>query len=1404
LKKIAVCCLALSMVFAMVSAMGLPVLPAHVDASAPGITLKAGDLINLGSYNHIKSDGTYETSKTPITWMVTKVDTTAGTVKLISKYVLDRSKMDTDTQVHPVNSTLAAWLNGYFLTNAFTNSEKTLIEDFNGSFPFGHNSNIESWDTTAPGVKVSFADYLNDSYYVALDKPLGMGGAFNFQNVTATYKSGGDASWWTGAAYGGGTGVTGIAEFVAVNPTTHVWEAWGNSLPSKVSGIRPMIVININDITLEGSGSLSGPYTIVTEGASLKEWDEIALGRFAHATSGSGASTVYESSPSDIQWIVVDTDAANHTARLVSKYVLANKQVDTIKKPIIYSPLADWLTGDNAGNFKHDAFTLAEQSLLLNYDRTFYSVGPNGEKAKYGMAVKAGTKVSFVDYVYDSLYVAPTHPLGIQNDSTLGNIKATYKSGTPSSWWSGMSPGGNTGEDPVVSVDLFKYISGSNWGVWAADPTDWNGVRPIIKIDTSQITMIGSGTATDPYRIAGLQMPKTKSAMYPASLAAAMQANNSPDAVATKNQIIADAAYYKNMTDEDLWSMMFPPNIGPRELMVSADGHCPITGEPATIYSWVIDPITDPWKVKCPQSGLLFPSNDFESYYKSGIDPTTGLFNKNLANPSYLVNELYPNMPSNFGVDDGTGYRGTDPVTGQPYTWYFVGAYVYEGQWLQYVLDAISRLSSAYMVTGDTVYARKTAIVLDRVADLYPNFDYKTQGLVYGQPTSEGYVTYSITSALDVRLMAESYDMIYDGIKNDQQLVNFLHAKSVQYPDGIARKNNFGDIKRNIEYRIFLDVLSKPQKIYSNYPTTDITIATIKNVLEWPGAKDELKSIVANIVNENTKTDGLSGNEKGLTDYAAYNVWSLAPLISKFTALDSTLLPYLVQNCPNLTKAYEFYLDLWYNKQYYPHQGDGGWYAATNPTYLGLATSKYTMSPSSFMYLWNLYEATGNTLYAKLMYITNGNSVSGLPFDLTYSDPAGLQAEVQSIVNTEGANLQRGNVNKEQWGIAMLRSNEQNAGPALWLNYQSIGILHGNADGLHMGLYAKGLDLMPDQGYPDVGYPGGWDSPQAQWNKRIYSHNLVVVDKEDFGALNAGWGQNLSLGTTTLWANGSSFSAIRVDEKDAYTKTANGRYERTLALVGINSTDAYALDIFRVAGGKEHSRMMSSLPGTMTTSGLNLASQDFFKNLPVLAPIVSNEKVATAPQQGFSVDWKVTDINNIYNDNRDVHLKYTDLTSNVTEAHTFDAWISYGDFNNKQSATTSRLATVRRSATAPLQSTFVGVIEPYQDSPNISSITRLQVTDGNGTAMPDGYAAVQVELANGDKDLIIAADPQLYQAGGVLKAAGWNVQATAELTMVRVSSTGTVKRVVVSKGSGVVVNGQTYSVVSGDFLEQNF
>ncbi|MEP0841153.1 MAG: heparinase II/III family protein, partial [Phycisphaerae bacterium] len=631
------------------------------------------------------------------------------------------------------------------------------------------------------------------------------------------------------------------------------------------------------------------------------------------------------------------------------------------------------------------------------------------------------------------------------------------------------------------------------------------------------------------------------SAFYPAAVAARARENAAKHswAAEARQRIVAAAEPWLKFADDQLWSLMFGHTIT-RSWMVWSNGHCPACARPVPMYNWVIDALNRPWKVQCPHCRELFPTNDFARFYRSGLDEH-GVFDPKRADRSLLFNAAHPDPADprhTFGVDDGEGY-----VAG-PNRWRFIGAYLVYGQWKQAIVAGIENLAAAYVLTGERAYAHKAAVLLDRVADLYPTFDFAAQAVVYEIPQGSGYVSIWHDACVETRRIALAYDQIRPGLRDDAELVAFLGRKAREFR--LERpKDSVAAIRRNIEDRILRDAIASRRKIESNYPQTDVTIALMKTILGGEAAGAEVNGIIDAVLMKSTAVDGLTG-EKGLDGYAAYALSGVADLLGRYARRDPAFLPDALARHPRLRDMFRFHLDTWCLQRYYPTCGDAGAFAARHESYAGGRFSRSPgLDPSTFTLFWKLYQATGERAFAQVMYLSNGRSVEGLPHDLFADDPAAVQRGVREVIDRDGETIPVGSVNKQQWCLAILRGGRGEHARALWLDYDSGG-RHAHADGMNLGLYALGLDLMPDFGYPPVQY-GGWTSPRARWYTMTAAHNTVVVDGADLKPAS---------GKTTLWVEGAFLRAVRAS---APGLIGGRQYERTAVMVDTGEEGFYVI-----------------------------------------------------------------------------------------------------------------------------------------------------------------------------------------------------------------------------------------------------
>lgn len=813
---------------------------------------------------------------------------------------------------------------------------------------------------------------------------------------------------------------------------------------------------------------------------------------------------------------------------------------------------------------------------------------------------------------------------------------------------------------------------------------------------------------------------KTRSVLFPASLIDKARANVAayPWAADMQRPVLVNAERWLKTSDDELWEWTFSPVIT-RSWMVWSDGFCPSCKKDVRMYDWKIDPWEVPWKVRCPHCAELFPKNDFYAYHRSGLDEQ-GLFQYERADKSLLFNADHPDASDplhTFGVDDGEGY-----VDAEGHRWRFIGAYLVYGQWKRRIYLGAVALSSAYAMTGDAAYAHKAAILLDRLADVFPMYDFQAQGLVYETPKHQGQVCVWHDACEETRELALAYDRIFDAARADEPaLTTFLSAKAAQY--GLDNpKRTWADIQRNIEERLFRETVAHEERIRSNYPRTPMAIFTIKTVLDWPNNRAEVMDLLDSFITQATRVDGVSG-EKGLgSGYASIAPRAVSDILALSARLEPEILKTVYERIPVLRDTFRFHLDTWCMESYYPRSGDTGVFGMKDPAYAGISLPGAAPNPSLNSFLWDLYKLTGDVDFVRVLYHANGDTAEGLPRDLYADDPAAFQRDVQRVIDENGAAFHLPSVNKQQWRIAILRGGEGANRRALWVDYDAGGP-HGHMDGMNMGLFAKGLDLVPDFGYPPVGY-GGWGSPKAVWYVKTASHATVVVDGNDHATSQSG--------ATTLWAGGNVFRAVRVSDP---AMIGGERFERTLALVSLDEQDAYAIDCFRVRGGKDHAKFFHSTFGSAEPAGLQLEPAEDFGN----GAQMRNFRRDAAPQPGWSVDWTIEDRYKYAAPDAAIHLRYTDLTLDA-QAFLAEAWIDASQYGKGNFEWIPCVMVRRTSDAAPLDSMFVSVIEPYDTRAKIGQVRRVPLFADDGAPLPASCVAIELVRADGRHDWFIQTD----------------------------------------------------------------
>ncbi len=886
---------------------------------------------------------------------------------------------------------------------------------------------------------------------------------------------------------------------------------------------------------------------------------------------------------------------------------------------------------------------------------------------------------------------------------------------------------------------------------------------------------------------------------------------------AIRDRAVEQTEQWAVLSDEALWHLPTEQSI-PRGIHVNKERGCPNCGHGIDgfgNYPWKVDVINDPWKIQCPNCGERYPKNDFEAYYRSGKGPD-GLFRRERADASLLCNTDHPdpNDPlHSFGVDDSYGWK--DPE-GNMYR--FIGYYGHYGTWTA-VSDALSALSEAYVLTGEQRYAHKAAILLARVADLYPDMDYSfwakwgfenSDGL-----SGQGKVFGCIWEAGLVSRFARAYDAIRDGL-DDEELSVFLSEKAKRF--GLPPQGNGQALRAHIEEHILrrIEPAILRRDIRVNEPLTQLTMATAAVVLNDPNESDRMLDWVfapRSSDKENNRpgdqqTEGHgdevspspppppplspSGRRRwegsgghiptlfagkmdrdGIGSEAApgYSFWWLMGMM-ELDEVISKRASYTRHNVqrdfPKFREMFRAPARLICLGRYTPDIGDSG---MTGSPGLNVA--------SVDLYL-KAFERFGDPEFAQTAYWLNGNTTEGMHSSLFHPEPEQVGEQVKQVIARHGMRPEHSDV-LGGYGLALLRSGEGEHQRAAWIYYgRTMG--HGHLDTGNLGLYAHGLDLLPDLGYPE--YASAWPK-RFGWTHHTVSHNTVMVDHTPQHP-------NYS-GNLRLFGTSPNVQMVEIASEDVYPQCPV--YRRTTVLVDISPTASYLVDLFRVEGGEEHHFSFHGPEGNLSTEGLDLIlqSQGTYAGEDVPFGEFADEPFSTnyrgsgfqylynvrrcpAPKDLIALDWQVKDTWRML-PQPDAAAKDAKNHEEIPEKSSAELGVLRGSIRNPQSEIRNRISDVHlrwtmldppgevalcdgdppqnkpgnprrlkyamvHSKGAPASTGFLSVIESYRGEPAIRRIEPVAVEPDDEPGTHLKARALKITLAGGRTDyLMFSLDP---------------------------------------------------------------
>lgn len=602
-------------------------------------------------------------------------------------------------------------------------------------------------------------------------------------------------------------------------------------------------------------------------------------------------------------------------------------------------------------------------------------------------------------------------------------------------------------------------------------------------------------------------------------------------------EYIAGGAYAAQ-SDEFMWTLQ-PTTLIPRVYPHESRAICPIHGmEVRKINAWCawrIEPITHPYKVQCLVGGEWYPSND----YVAG-DRTSGEF-----------------------PDDGNGCE----YKGKPY--YFLRDYAHMA-YGGVVIPALRTLSQAYLLTGDRVYAHKGAILLARLASEYPNHEERKDRLFYATTGGRdphytwktgGMITDLIWETFCLEATAYAYDALYNYLAEDPDLLAFLRGKGmpVQTPD---------DLRHYIEGKILRSGMKAllSGDIRGNegfHQAAALACALVMDDFSdtHPNSKDMVDYAFHGaghaaylLINGLTRDGG--GHESPGYNRIKLDFIRVARLMEELRRRHPGLFP--LDKYPDLfadakAKAlFDHFIDIMILDSFMPSIGDSGNIQAPR---------RVTPYQHSYLTRENLYafRRYRDPRYARACTKPDGELFTGELFE---SYP---EKETKAALTRLESRIARAPRLLDGYGVAILESGEGTHGRAVTLNYSSL-IGHRQQDNLSLELFARGVECLPD-----LGYPFTWDY-RSEWDANLMAHNTVTVDETQPAASIGGAASLFASagGVHVVAAHHDPYQAEFPSPERGEAAGGADLYERMVLLVDVDLERFYVVDVFAVRGGEQH------------------------------------------------------------------------------------------------------------------------------------------------------------------------------------------------------------------------------------------
>lgn len=794
----------------------------------------------------------------------------------------------------------------------------------------------------------------------------------------------------------------------------------------------------------------------------------------------------------------------------------------------------------------------------------------------------------------------------------------------------------------------------------------------------------------------------------------------------------------------------------------------------------------------------------------------------------YLNNDLYEEMDEKlgvrgWGVDDGFGYRQpyvSDPALpgyhvnyndddGDGYARYssggregpvqhtYIAYYLHEGVWLgagglpqsqAIIKNAMSALRDAFLYTGDAKYGRAGAILLDKIADMFPDYDWY-HWKYFRSDNVRGTIVDGVWGTTLTIIFTECADAFLP-MYNDQYVIDYLSEKRARYeideasgnwkrdeqgnPIPVNLKDSPGAIRKNAEEGILLAEYkaTREGKLYANFGPEQETVGKAaivinrmpetKEMLDWvfnygePYNEGDYKGDVTGGDVLNKIIDDVDRDGNGGENAPQYNlVWmkNLANLADKLAGYELYPTADLFAN-PKYVKMLTGQIRQTLGGYYTPQTGDSG-YTASKGMYVNLSA------------MLTAFKHTKDRLLARAIWKYNkdslGGDISNLHGSLFDEDAEAIMREIEEIVKEDGE-FALGSELMAGYGFATLRAGGKfdSASASTSKNthrdfamYFGATDFHGHSDSLNLYISAFGLNMAPDLGYPAS---TGVQPNRFQWVRTTLSHNTVVVDET----------QQMTKGETATPHHFDDAGRVRLFDASADVYAQTDEYRRSLIMVDANDDVSYGVDFFHVRGGSDHlysfhsqsdeicategigeikeypthklsdGTLVGTYAGTDVPYGGDPGGNAPNNVYPLGYTWLRDVRTSVSPEKDFSVEFKLKDWNKALSRQADLRLRMTMLSDEAMDEVTFAKAQAPQRGENKNIGDLEYVLV--RNKGRNLDTTFTTVFEPYEaGNKYLKSVKKLPMIreEGSRPGLYDSFAAVRVEHMSGRVDYVI-------------------------------------------------------------------